>query len=240
MLVGNDHNGLNFGVFFIRVCSWTAMFMSDVLALRHYQPDLKLRFNEQSAVAHLLDTTKVYSSAVAIIPQRWVNAYMGPRHWDGELRKGGTAKSNSVIEGDLLIHFAGHSKQKKTRMSAFMNKQEEMKDVWQIEYEKTRYPKEIANFWRRFGSSSEEEQQESAVKEIERKVKEVKVDKKEDRDHPENQKEEIERVENAEKDRAEKEGPESSEKPEEASVVDEETDPETQDRSNGDNVDLKV
>jgi hypothetical protein len=64
-LVTNDHNGLNNGVFFLRVNEWSAWLMMATLGWKIYKSDVLLEFHDQSALAYLLDTV---SCSLALLP----------------------------------------------------------------------------------------------------------------------------------------------------------------------------
>ena len=55
-LVTNDHHGLNNGVFFVRVHEWSVWLMAATVAWKVYKPQVPLRFHDQTALGHLLDT----------------------------------------------------------------------------------------------------------------------------------------------------------------------------------------
>ena len=90
ILVSRDWHGLNNGVFFFRVSEWSLELMSAVTAFRHFRPDVKLNYNDQSALAILLDEGKnslsecniatetmqePFNRSVAYVPNHWFNAY---------------------------------------------------------------------------------------------------------------------------------------------------------------------
>jgi hypothetical protein len=54
LLTTNDRNGLNNGVFFFKVNQWSLKFFSAALAFGHYNPDVKLKYTEQSAMEEVL------------------------------------------------------------------------------------------------------------------------------------------------------------------------------------------
>lgn len=95
LLIGNDFQGLNNGVFVIRNCPLALDFLNDTWK----RTDLsRVLFHEQTAMADLLMTPK-YSGCAQIIPHvciNIINAYdyrMDPKvHW---------------LPGDFCIHFAG-------------------------------------------------------------------------------------------------------------------------------------
>jgi hypothetical protein len=54
LLTTNDRHGLNNGVFFLKVCEWSLKLFSTALAFPHYNPDVKLKYSEQSAMEEIL------------------------------------------------------------------------------------------------------------------------------------------------------------------------------------------
>ncbi|KAI6784830.1 uncharacterized protein J7T54_007923 [Emericellopsis cladophorae] len=105
MLVTSDWNGLNNGIFLVRVGRWSLDLFSDIIAYRHYNPDIELKFTEQTAMELLLADER-YHEAVTWVPQWWFNAYPGPQKPDDTENKGDT-KEYHARRGDFLVHFAG-------------------------------------------------------------------------------------------------------------------------------------
>ncbi|RMZ10875.1 hypothetical protein D0864_01160 [Hortaea werneckii] len=97
LLHTKDWNGLNNGVFFLRVSSWSIDFLSAILAYRTFKPDAELAFTEQSAMANVLEMPEYKDKAVEC-PAPWFNGYQS----DGE-----HDKEQQVREGGLLVHFPG-------------------------------------------------------------------------------------------------------------------------------------
>lgn len=50
LLVTNDRNGLNNGVFLIRVSQWSFKLLASALSIREYQPEIPLKYTEQSGM----------------------------------------------------------------------------------------------------------------------------------------------------------------------------------------------
>jgi hypothetical protein len=50
LVVTNDRHGLNNGVFFIRVNEWAVRLFAAALSLKEYNPDVNLKYSEQSAM----------------------------------------------------------------------------------------------------------------------------------------------------------------------------------------------
>jgi len=136
-LVCNDWNGLNNGVFLIRVHSWSVDLLAAVVSYPYYKPDEKLEFRDQSAMAELLKTPK-FLKHTATVPQRWFNAYQG------EVNE--TLAPFQVRRGDLLVHFAGVG-DRAARMEYWLTRVEEHDPEWEIELKYTSYPSEVKNYW---------------------------------------------------------------------------------------------
>lgn len=149
-LVTNDHHGLNNGVFFLRVHEWSVFLLSSTLSYPIYNPDTALRFHDQTAMGELLLLPR-FANNTMHVPQRWFNAYTGYRgegHPD-PLKPQTKVRKNSVKEGDVLAHFAGHPKVRAERMAIWLDVAERHLPQWELELEKTTYLEEIKRFWER-------------------------------------------------------------------------------------------
>eukprot|EP00833_Pecoramyces_ruminatium_P015556 jgi/Orpsp1_1/1189588/evm.model.d7180000073067.1 len=89
LVIAADHNGINAGVFLIRVCSWSLNYMSRSIAYQYNRPETNLGFADQTSMNDVLLEGHEQKHFV-IVPQNWFNIYPGWRH-----------------DGDMLIHFAG-------------------------------------------------------------------------------------------------------------------------------------
>lgn len=58
-VVANDLNGLNAGVFFLRVHEWSMWYLSAVMSYTNYHPDRPLRYSEQTAMEWLIQEVSV-------------------------------------------------------------------------------------------------------------------------------------------------------------------------------------
>ncbi|KAF3046412.1 hypothetical protein E8E12_008140 [Didymella heteroderae] len=132
LLAANDPNGLNNGIFLLRVSHWAVEMFTAILAFRHYNPKVELKFTEQSAM-ELVIQDKRFKDRVQLVPQHWFNAYQhggaeefvssngtNPEGWD-EL---------NARRGDWLIHFAGNQ-HKDEVLNEWADMVEGMKDVWE-------------------------------------------------------------------------------------------------------------
>ena len=137
LMISHDMNGLNNGVFPIRVHSWSAELLSAIVAFRYYRPDDELIFRDQSAMSYLLEDRK-FSAHTLIVPQRWFNAYQGEHNE--------TLAPFQVRRGDFLVHFAGVP-DRDNRMKYWLDRAEQHSPDWEIDIQHTSFPEEIRNFW---------------------------------------------------------------------------------------------
>ncbi|KAK8200928.1 hypothetical protein M8818_006247 [Zalaria obscura] len=137
LVVSNDWNGLNNGVFPIRVNSWAAELFASIVSFRHFHPDTHLRFRDQSAMSFLL-REKVFAAHTVYCPQRWFNAYQGEHNE--------TLAPFQARRGDFLVHFAGVGNREE-RMRYWLERAEQHLPDWEIEVQHTSYPTEARDFW---------------------------------------------------------------------------------------------
>ncbi len=79
------------------------------------------------------------------LPQRWFNAFAGFR--DSSLTTTTKFKANSVKEGDLLVHFAGHKTTREGTMKEWLKHLDVRKGAWEIDLDDTGYVEEIRKYW---------------------------------------------------------------------------------------------
>lgn len=137
LMYSNDWNGLNNGVFPVRVNQWAANFFAAIVSYRHYKPDDPLVFRDQSAMAALMQEPE-FAPHVVQAPQRWFNAYQGEHNE--------TLQPFQIRRGDLLVHFAGVPAREE-RMQYWLERAEQHLDDWEIPVKSTSYPQEAKDFW---------------------------------------------------------------------------------------------
>ena len=155
-LCGYDHNGLNDGAFLLRINDYSLHLMAAALTVESFRPEVNLQYSEQSAIEHLVTSKDMvrpwenftYADGYAKIPQRWLNAYMGPRTPEGVVKPKKQFQDNSVREGDMLVHFAGSGDTKQKRMLKFLKALRKEREAWTLELKDTEYEAEIADFWK--------------------------------------------------------------------------------------------
>ncbi|KAF4548500.1 Hypothetical protein D9617_27g044670 [Elsinoe fawcettii] len=151
MVVTNDKNGLNNGVFFLRVHPWSIKLLKTVLGIDSYEADVDLEYSEQTAM-ELWILSDTFRKHVMHAPQRWFNAYSnewGFREVSGHVEAVKTVKdmdSSTIRQGDLLVHLAGGSNKERI-MSRFLSIAQEHRSEWEVEYEGSALQAEIEHFW---------------------------------------------------------------------------------------------
>jgi hypothetical protein len=137
LVYSNDWNGLNNGVFLVRVNQWAVKLFAAIVAYRHFKPHEKLLFRDQSAMDRAMKDP-FFAGNVVQAPQRWFNAYQG-EHND-------TLAPFQIRRGDLLVHFAGVPAREQ-RMGFWLDRAEEHLDDWEVPVKSTSYPQERKDFW---------------------------------------------------------------------------------------------
>lgn len=148
MLVTEDFNGLNNGVFPIRVCSWSVELLTAVMSFPQYRPDKDLKFRDQTAMAELLKEPR-FKRHTMKPPQRWFNGY------PGELND--TLAPYQIRRGDLLVHFAGFT-DREERMAYWLDRAEQHDPDWELDLKQTTYPPEVKDFWKQSGKARKQAQ----------------------------------------------------------------------------------
>lgn len=145
IVAAKDVNGLNDGVFLLRIHPWTLELFARVLAFPHFRPGVSLTFDSQSALEKLLDDADEEEARrhVAWVPQRWFNAY----HTYPNESVSGSLQPERIRRGDFLVHFAGRGERAK-EMEYWLDVAERHAPDWELDYWRTSYPDEVAEFWR--------------------------------------------------------------------------------------------
>ena len=127
----NDLNGLNLGVFFIRVHPWSLNLVLRALSYTYYHGNKNLKYLEQTAINNVLLESGDEEHYI-MVPQNWFNSQL-----------------SNVEEGDFLIHLAGEKekdwKGKDIRTKTKMYKywlQKSNQDLWNAAQEYYNLPRE--------------------------------------------------------------------------------------------------
>lgn len=147
LLAAKDWNGLNNGIFLLRVNRWSIDLFIAILAHRHYRPDVELVFTEQSAMELLL-YEEPFRENVTWVPQWWFNAY--GRGKDKEdfkpLAEATNAREYHARRGDFLVHFAGVGHRDEA-MEPWLDRAETAMTGWALEPKERNLDGEIRDFW---------------------------------------------------------------------------------------------
>ncbi|CAK4012245.1 glycosyltransferase family 34 [Lecanosticta acicola] len=166
LLYSNDWNGLNNGVFPVRVNQWSVQLFSAITSFRHYRPDTPLTFRDQSAMDILL-REPAFANNIAQAPQRWFNAYQGEHNE--------TLAPFQIRRGDFLVHFAGVPAREE-RMGYWLDRAEQHLDDWEIPVKSTSYPQEVRDFWAEQGSLRRQKVEHAANSRLKAKELLAKID----------------------------------------------------------------
>ncbi|RLL95655.1 hypothetical protein CFD26_103412 [Aspergillus turcosus] len=151
LLVSRDWNGLNSGVFFLRVHPWSVELLSAAIAYPVVKPNVELLWFEQSAIINVLAENEYFGRSVVYCPLRWFNAYM--RHPNAIDINFDTPLHLQVQPGDLLVHFPGTPRVNLTRtLTPYLKIAESHSNDWAVPLEKTRYIEETKRFWEQLRS----------------------------------------------------------------------------------------
>ncbi|GAB7363391.1 hypothetical protein MBLNU230_g3669t1 [Neophaeotheca triangularis] len=146
-LVTADHNGLNDGVFYLKVCAESLDFLTQVLTYTDLHPEADLGwFGEQAAMSRTIKTIEAKHkdptdpSGIAWIPRTWINHYEFEHGFEGE-------------PGSFMVHFAGLGATRLTHMQNWLNELRYNQAKWEIPVEETVYKDEIAAFWKEYAAN---------------------------------------------------------------------------------------
>ena len=152
LIATHDPNGLNNGIFLLRVSQWAVSLFTAILAYRHYNPDVHLRFSDQSAMELLLADDE-FKDQVQYVPQHWFNAFPKGEPQDF-LQRNGTElealEDMQVRKGDWLVHMAGHH-YKDQALNGWYDMLEGMEDVWESGDLQRDLGGEVARWWEEKG-----------------------------------------------------------------------------------------
>lgn len=149
LLVGHDWNGLNNGVYPVRVHPWSVELLTTILTYPIYRPDEELPLRDQTAMAEVLKMPR-FSRHTAIVPMKWFNGYHRVINE--------TADHMLAHPGDLLVHLAGVP-DRFAVMEHWLQKVDDHSLEYEIPYAQTAYKQEIRKFWEDFAKEKEVREQ---------------------------------------------------------------------------------
>lgn len=141
-IVTTDHNGLNDGVFFLRVCGASLDLLTRVVDYPLARPDEDLGFNmEQNALSRVLNSmAEGTKRGVAWVPYQWFNVYQ---------------KRDKGFEGQpgvFLVHFPGLRERKAGYMEAWLEELRANPSDWEVDVEETGLGGSVREFWDGFAA----------------------------------------------------------------------------------------
>ncbi|KIV81745.1 hypothetical protein PV11_03907 [Exophiala sideris] len=146
-IVASDLNGLNAGVFFLRVHPWSLRYLSAIISYQDFHPDKWLRYQEQTAMEWLVQEWERWGQNTTHVPQRWFNAYHNfgtddsvPPEWEW--------KNGYHEPGDMLVHLPGSGDSRPDLIREWMDKVRNDNEKWEVPLSKTSYEKNVTEFWR--------------------------------------------------------------------------------------------
>ena len=134
-LVAKDQNGMNTGIFFLRVCDWSIRLMAKALAYPLFRPDVDLgRSADQTAMGIVANETE-FQEGTLFQPRVWYNTYEFKHGYEGKM-------------GRMLVHFPGLEEDRWIHMQKWLDIVEGPHAAeWELPLDQTEYPQEIDNFW---------------------------------------------------------------------------------------------
>jgi len=124
-VAATDYNGLNAGVFFLKVNSWSYNIIINAMSYPHFKEKEYLRFAEQTALNNVLskeENTKHYY----VVPLDWFNRFYGGR-----------------VKGDFIVHFPGH----KHKDQKAQNLRKEVGEKWYKANNNESLRKKVLNYY---------------------------------------------------------------------------------------------
>jgi hypothetical protein len=158
MLISNDMNGLNNGIFLMKVNHWSIQVLMDILAFSDFKPEVPLVYTEQSAMEIVLRDSK-FAPHVQYVPQQWFNAYPegSPRTYEERtIDDLATLQEYHVRRGDFLVHFAGHG-DKKGEINEWYEMLRRMGNIWEGDRVQRDYTGDIQAFWARMNREKDQD-----------------------------------------------------------------------------------
>ncbi|RDW64042.1 hypothetical protein BP5796_10544 [Coleophoma crateriformis] len=143
LLVTNDRNGLNNGVFLIRVNDWSVKLLSGIISYHFFRPQVELKYTEQSGMEEMIEDA-YWRKSVVHVPQFWFNSYPVSAHREGKKDR----RPYEYRPGALQLHFASNRDGKRPeRMNSIMDRLEVDSSEFAMPLQDTWYESNITAFW---------------------------------------------------------------------------------------------
>lgn len=147
-LVTADHNGLNNGIFYLKVHPSSVDLLTRIVAHPLTRPDEDLGwFGEQAAMARELEAaearfkTSSKPSGIVWVPRPWFNHYEFGHGFEGE-------------PGSFLVHFAGLAETRLEHMASWLEELQQNQSKWEVPFEETAYKDAIPRFWEEYTANA--------------------------------------------------------------------------------------
>lgn len=147
-LVTADHNGLNNGIFYLKIHPSSLDLLTQTLAYPMSHPDEDLGwFGEQAAMAHVIESIEAQhqsagtASGIAWVPKGWFNLYEFEHGFEGG-------------RGSFLVHFAGLAETRLAHMQGWLEELGRNQSGWEVEFGETEYGDGVPEFWGRFAEGT--------------------------------------------------------------------------------------
>jgi hypothetical protein len=180
LLLASNWDGLNSGVFAMRIHPWTVSMLSAILAYPVYQAEKQKtdRFRDQSAFqwflqakdSPLAETEMAGKESWAEVPMRWFNSLpvnnAFTKRWDWVFAhnmtrelfdngtdnvspdvKGGKINPWKVMQGDMIVHFAGSMNVRDSWMGPWLERAEARLPEWANATRQETLRMEAGIFW---------------------------------------------------------------------------------------------
>ncbi|KAG9951481.1 glycosyltransferase family 34 protein, partial [Aureobasidium melanogenum] len=167
IVAARDIQGLNTGVFFVRVHPWTISMFVDGMAFPLCNPKIELGNDaDQAAMARTVEKSSGgpdgygFKRGIVYLPRKLFNSYELPGYMrDGRkdvLRNFTGFVSPHAFEGqkgDFLVHLPGLFGDREPLMSDWLDMVENRQEDWAVPLEETSYLKDTQAFWKLYGEA---------------------------------------------------------------------------------------
>ncbi|KAL9124588.1 MAG: hypothetical protein Q9217_006093 [Psora testacea] len=137
ILGSRDYNGFNAGMLMVRVHEWSVKMLSEVIALRQFEPHVELPFFDQSAIQWVFERPG-YVEHFLYQPHNWWNSF--------------GLQGEPYPTPAFILHFAGvdccgAKESKGTIMARWLDKLESTPGEYNVPLENTTLPSEVSDYW---------------------------------------------------------------------------------------------
>ncbi|KAK4943712.1 hypothetical protein LTR10_016809 [Elasticomyces elasticus] len=163
LLLAENWDGINAGVFPIRVHPWSVTLLNAMLSYPLFRDDEHLEFQDQSALSNLLHRFPEFQMNWTVVPHRWFNSFpvnsvfdngswiyadpMDPKDFDdGERPEQGDLAPWKVLKGDMAVHFAG-TQERESWMVPWVERAEMLSPEWTGPQHLSSLAARVDHFW---------------------------------------------------------------------------------------------